>query len=181
MHVNQEVVHFFHRMKMLKYLDLVTEARFPNRSCKIPIYRGIGYSHCLGYEGWLMKVIPELEVFLHNNRSFIDVGVNVGQTLLLLKSVYHEVRYIGFEPNLLCVEYTKKLIALNNIENTTLFPCGLSDETREGDLNFYHRNADDASASLLAGFRTEEVTRRSKISLIRANDLKEWTIIRPGI
>jgi FkbM family methyltransferase len=128
-----------------------------------------------------MKIIPELKAFLRNSRSFIDVGVNVGQTLLLLKSVYPEVRYIGFEPNRLCVEYTKKLISLNNIENTTLYPCGLSDETREGDLNFYHRNADDASASLLLGFRTEEVTRRSKISLIRADDLKEWAIIRPGI
>jgi FkbM family methyltransferase len=181
MHFNQNTVHFFHRAKLLKYLDLVTEVHFPNRSYRIPISKGIGYSHCLRYESWLMKIMSELKTFLHNNRSFIDVGVNVGQTLLLLKSVYPEVRYIGFEPNRLCIEYTKKLISSNNIENTTLYPWGLSDETREGDLNFYHRNADDASASILTGFRADQVTRRSKISLIRADDLKEWTSIKPGI
>ena len=43
-------------------------------------------------------------------KGFIDVGVNVGQTLLKLKSISSEINYLGFEPNPNCVNYLKNLI-----------------------------------------------------------------------
>ena len=46
----------------------------------------------------ILKIVLPIE-----NKKFIDVGVNIGQTLLKLKSVSSEIDYIGFEPNPICV------------------------------------------------------------------------------
>ena len=44
------------------------------------------------------------------NGAYLDIGVNIGQTLMKLKSVNPKIEYIGFEPNATCVHYVNKLI-----------------------------------------------------------------------
>ena len=181
MQVNKVFVHLFHRLRVLKYLQLVTEVRHVNKKYSIPVTRGIGFAHCLGYEGWLGIIMERLKTFLAPDKAFIDVGVNVGQSLLVLKSLYPRIRYVGFEPNPVCVEYARDLIQMNKIENALVYPFGLSDQTGDRHLNFYHSNADDSSASVIAGFRNTEITGRRNIALIRGDDLKEWREIMPAV
>jgi FkbM family methyltransferase len=181
MRVSKEFVHLFHRLRMLRYVHLFTELRYGNKSYTIPIAKGIGYSHCVGHEGWLLKVMTALGRYFSQDKAFIDVGVNVGQSLLLLKSLYPYVPYAGFEPNPVCVEYSRQLIEVNNLQKTTIYPFGLSDKSTEAYLNFYHRNDDDSSASVVTQFRPEEVRQRRRISLVCGDELQDWEKIRPGI
>jgi hypothetical protein len=44
---------------------------------------------------------------------FVDVGANLGQTLLDLWSINPNIPYLGFEPNLACICYLKELIQIN--------------------------------------------------------------------
>jgi hypothetical protein len=53
----------------------------------------------------LLKIVLPI-----GNKSFVDVGINVAQTLLKLKSVSPEINYIGFEPNPVYTNYGAKLI-----------------------------------------------------------------------
>jgi FkbM family methyltransferase len=181
MRVSTAFVHFLHRFRLLKYFQIGTDLHYPKRTFFIPIIKGIGYAHCVGHEVWLLKLIIALESYFLPDKSFVDVGVNVGQTLLLLKSLYPHTRYTGFEPNPVCVEYTRELIRVNNIHHAAIHPVGLSNGNTEAQLNFYHRNPDDSSASVIPEFRAEQVTRRTKISLVRGDELKDWDAIKPGI
>jgi len=58
---------------------------------------------------------------------FLDVGTNLGQTLL--DYVVHKKgrSYIGFEPNLICANHIRAIIAGSRLENCTLVPVALSD------------------------------------------------------
>jgi len=76
-------------------------------------------------EHWMASL---LEVLKFNDEAvFFDVGGNVGQTLLSIKSIYPTSTYFGFEPNPACVFYMQQLVKKNNLENTTVVPVGLSD------------------------------------------------------
>ena len=93
---------------------------------------------------------------LYGNKGqglFIDVGANIGQTLLKLKSIGREIHYLGFEPNASCVQYLYALIKQNEFEFATVFPVGISNESKRLDLNFYTRDLTDESASMVPRFR----------------------------
>lgn len=61
-----------------------------------------------------------------DSRDFIDVGVNIGQTLLNVRSIDKDRNYIGFEPNPTCINYVMELIKINDFKNTTLIPFGIA-------------------------------------------------------
>jgi len=91
-----------------------------------------------------------------NNSVFLDVGVNVGQTLLRWKSEYPDSKYIGIEPNIECVYYVNKLISENNFINSTILPIAFSDKQ---DLNFLYTSLTDPSdstATTIKDFRENE-------------------------
>lgn len=180
-HLNQSLIYFLHRSRVLHHLSVSTRVRYGAGIFTIPIVRGVGYSHCVGYEHWLFNLLRRLKSYLANDKSFVDVGVNIGQSLLIAKSLYPKVRYAGFEPNPVCVEYTSRLINMNGIQDARLYPFGLSSETGNADLIFFHPNADDSTASVVHGFRTDEIRKRSTVSLVRGDEIKDWASIRPGI
>jgi len=78
-------------------------------------------------EIWMAELIERLPL---RGTTFVDVGVNVGQTLLSIKSVYRDACYYGFEPNPSCIFYVERLVEKNNISNVHLIPAGLSDDQR---------------------------------------------------
>jgi FkbM family methyltransferase len=126
---------------------------FGQKKFSIPIFNKLGFANFKSSESWMLSVIEKLG---HEDVSFLDVGVNVGQTLLSLKSVYPNSNYIGVEPNTDCVCYVNKLIYENKIKNTIVLPVGLGSETK---LNFLYRSKTDPSdstASTIENFRNEE-------------------------
>lgn len=68
-----------------------------------------------------------LKRLLPMNGTFVDVGANVGQTLLLVKSVDRETKYLGIEPNIECCSYLSRLIRFNGFQNADIISGAASD------------------------------------------------------
>jgi FkbM family methyltransferase len=101
---------------------------------------------------------------------FVDVGVNLGQTLLAVKSIRSDWEYIGFEPNPYCVFYTMNLIELNALEGCSIFPFGIGETTGVMDLRL--NSLTGGEGSIVAGFRSEsEYKRRIKVPILGAEFL----------
>ena len=76
--------------------------------------------------------MPDLLLALCENKqnpTLLDVGVNVGQTLLSFKASFPEGVYRGFEPIPASVFYVQNLIKKNSITDSVVIPAGLSDVT----------------------------------------------------
>jgi FkbM family methyltransferase len=109
------------------------------------------WSNLHSHEAWLFNIIKES---LENKPgAFIDVGVNIGQTLLKVKTINASNDYIGFEPNPTCCFYVNDLIKFNELKNCKLIPVGLSDKAAV--VKLFKKSATDAAASLIEGFREQ--------------------------
>jgi FkbM family methyltransferase len=149
----------------------------------IPIVRGTGTEH-LTHPGerWMSDVLERLVPLCVPGSCFVDVGVNLGQTLLRLRVVTSKMAWIGFEPNAACVSYVNRLIRLNAWGDTTLFDFGLGEQTGERLLQFYDGSGTDSSASLIEGFRDlNSVTGTISVSVRRWNDIPEVKARRIGM
>lgn len=82
--------------------------------------------------------------------AFVDVGANMGQTLLTLRARHH-VPYFGFEPNPACVCYVRELINHNRLQDCVLFPTALGESNEVRSL--YTRALLDTCATIVPGFR----------------------------
>ncbi|MDA7977264.1 MAG: hypothetical protein MPJ50_00680 [Pirellulales bacterium] len=119
-------------------------------SYKIPLTGGLGDENLQLSEPWmtetLRRALPQC------SGVFVDVGVNLGQTLIKLKCLEPERNYLGFEPNPACVSYVNRLIAANDYRGARLIPAGLFDANTVLELELYGGEVNSA-ASLVEGFR----------------------------
>ncbi len=129
------------------------------RSFRIPILETVGKANVQDAEPWMVDVLKSLDL----EGGLIDVGVNVGQTLLKFRSVYDSAPYVGFEPNPLCVHYTNKLIAANNIAQADVYPTGISDDSGYVKIHYYSDELSDPSASIVEGYRPDNKIARSEL------------------
>lgn len=92
----------------------------------IPIINGIGLSHQNTGLDWMSEII----FILHGlkNGAIIDVGANIGQSLLKVKSLIPNIPYVGIEPSPECNFYLHQLIKKNNLNYCTIVPIGLSNK-----------------------------------------------------
>jgi len=156
--------------KVLEYFNFTVTRKINGKYFKIPILGSLGISNLSVSEKWmidLLKIILQI-----NSLKFIDVGANIGQTLLKLKSIDKDIEYVGFEPNPNCIFYLRTLINKNSIKNTVLVPIGISTKNMLGELNFYIKNATDSSASILENFRVNKILRKEFISLFDVKNIK---------
>ena len=111
--------------------------------------------------------------------KFIDVGANIGQTLIKVKSIDPDLEYIGFEPNPSCVHYLSKLISLNQFDNTHVLPIALSTEDEILELDHYNESIVDSSASIIKDFRPKnKVFRKSYIASMSINIKSSLNLIK---
>lgn len=157
---------------MLQYFNFTSTISVNKVSFKIPVVQEAGYQNLFMSEPWmvdLLKIILPIE-----NKKFVDVGANIGQTLLKLKSVDPEIEYIGFEPNPSCINYLNVLTEVNNLQNVAVLPVGISDQTELGVLNFLNPSSTDSCASTIAQFRPEEnVVKKDFIPLFNVETLSK--------
>ncbi len=90
--------------------------------------------------------------------TFVDVGVNVGQTLCKVKAIAPERAYVGFEPNSVCVHYVRQLTRLNELRDVRIVPVGLSDKDEPTSLFLFQDTVADPAASMVSDFRPTDVT-----------------------
>lgn len=83
---------------------------------------------------------------------FVDIGANVGQTLLKFRSCSN-APYFGFEPNPACVYYLEKLISVNRMANTTIIPTGLASDSRIA--SFYKKGSADTAGTIVQDLRPD--------------------------
>ena len=123
-------------------------------------------------EVWMIELLVKL---LRQRRgAFVDVGVNVGQTLIKVKALDSQRRYIGFEPNPVCVFYVKELIRENAFQGCTVFPIGLYTQDAVLSLDLFSETPTDSSASVVSGYRpTARVASKMFVPVFRFDTIAD--------
>jgi len=145
----------YYLLRLLKIVGILNKFNFVltrnihGKSIKVPILGQTGLSNLVDVEEWLYKLYKKLDLI--KKGSFIDVGINIGQTLIKIKSINPETVYYGFEPNPTCIYYAHQITKINKFQNVTIFPLGLADSKNL--LTLYADNEIATGASILENFR----------------------------
>ncbi len=170
--MNTILIKILNKLKLLGYLNINGSIRLNDQSFKVPILQKVGLSNLFMTEPWMIKLLNI--VLAVDGKGFIDVGVNIGQTLLKLRSVSSDIEYIGFEPNPQCVSYVNKLIKENNIQHTRIIPVGISNQNEIGELRLFSQGETDSQASIVKDFRINHpVSKVEYIPLFELSKIKE--------
>ncbi len=153
--------------RLLRPFVLVLPVKMNGCSFKILIQQGRGASNLKSTELWMVDALSRL-VKQRPTGLFIDIGVNLGQTLLKFKSVAPDYPYLGFEPNPFCIRYTQQLIELNQFDDTRLIPTGLS--SQPGIVRFIADSEADAAGSIITDLRPDKKIQREQFIPVFALD-----------
>ena len=118
-------------------------------SVVIPINGTMGIQHSWTYDVTMLDLYSKIFAFAPG--GLIDVGANMGQTLLLFKSLFPDLPYVGFEPNPTCVGYLETLVAANGYSSCQVVSAALSDTN--GIARLFLNDIVDSSASIIEKFR----------------------------
>ncbi|HIP21001.1 MAG TPA: FkbM family methyltransferase [Sulfurimonas sp.] len=166
------ILRVLNKLKLLKFLNLTHTIEIGQNETIIPILGGIGFNNISISEVWMIDILERLS--LKEDNVFIDVGVNIGQTLIKLKTVYPSIEYIGFEPNVSCVNYTESLIEKNRWTNIHLIPSGIAENVGLGILEHYADDITDSSASIIEDYRKGSVVyKRDIVTLLNVSSVED--------
>ena len=112
---------------LLSKLNYTQTVRVGKTAFKIPVIQNMGRANLKQSDTWMLDFFTSMR--LTDTSGFIDIGVNVGQTLLQFRSVSAQP-YWGFEPNPSCVHYLNALISANQFKsthiNSLILPTGVT-------------------------------------------------------
>lgn len=149
------------RCRVINDLSLSNREVINGKKIIIPYIAGIQSSLT---EPWMEKVLQKL--LPYNPGVFVDVGVNLGQTLIKVKALDESREYLGFEPNPACLFYTNQVIEINKFKGCTLIPTAITLRTGLGTLYSIQNSAVDAAATIIQDFRPEHgIARKEYIPL----------------
>ena len=141
-----------------------------NKQFKVPIHKGLGFTHFADSEPWMDEVLKKLG---SHDCKFLDIGVNVGQTLLKWKALFPDSNYVGFEPNRGCVDYVEDLISKNNLNSCKIYPYGLSTTKEKTKLYLLGNDPGDSSATTIENFRENENRHSIEIETIPLSSIDD--------
>lgn len=119
-----------------------------SRTFSIPIINNLGLDNIHAADNWFLRLLKAFK--LPAGSSFVDIGVNVGQTLLVYRS-YSDNPYWGFEPNPNCVFYLNVLKRNNSLKNVNIIPVGLSNTNDI--VNLFSKTDIDSGATIVSELR----------------------------
>lgn len=164
------IIKLLNKLKILGGFNIIATSVLNTKRFRIPVIRGLGKENLDISEKWMLRIFERL--LTQKQGLFIDIGVNTGQTLIKLKAIDEQRKYIGFEPNPNCVYYVQELIRANKFINVTLYPVGLADKTQLVELNFFTTDATDSAASIIADFRRgSTIYRKEFIPCFKFSDI----------
>ena len=118
-----------------------------NKEFTVPIINEVGFNnHCMD-EMWMIDLFKKLE--LNASDQLLDVGANVGQTLLKWKSVYPQNGYIGVEPIPACRYYLETISTLNNFNDCRFSHKALFNSIGRKNLKFHYNDNTDRTATVV--------------------------------
>lgn len=103
---------------------------------------------------------------------FVDVGANVGQTLLDYLAAPRKHGYIAFEPMHACLEQLHRLVDDNRLADCTVVPCALSDRNILLDIYRHHEKSADPGATTVCGLRPDRNVVADLIPSYRFDDIR---------
>jgi FkbM family methyltransferase len=109
----------------------------------------------------------------------LDVGANVGQTLLDYQSAPRRAGYLAFEPNPFCVDHLLRVIRTNRLEGCRVIPAGLSDASGIAELLIENEFDADPTATMMSELRPGRAYSSRFISCHRLDDLASSLITGP--
>ncbi len=112
----------------------------------------MGYEHLFKPNLWLTELLSIIKI---QDGSFVDIGANIGQTLIQVKSILKHTDYIAIEPNPACIYYLIQLVKKNKLENVQLFSGALSQEASFRNLFFFKDSITDTCATIIKNFRPQ--------------------------
>jgi FkbM family methyltransferase len=152
--MNYFFIRLIRRLGLIKNINASLVRKVGNDQYTVPVIGGLGFDNLNVTELWMSQLLQKILPLKIG--SFIDVGVNIGQTLIKLRLQDSTRDYIGFEPNPKCIYYSEVLIKTNQYSNCRLIPVGLLDKNTVLKLNLYSDTDTDPSASLVDNFRPRE-------------------------
>lgn len=155
--------------RLRKFVDLKVRAKLNGVDMIIPAQLDDGVENAFWTRSWKTEII---ERYVDPEQgAFIDVGANVGQTLLDLRLVKPNVTYVGFEPNVVCVNYLHQLIQLNRLRNCQIVPVGLAEKT-SCRVFFRHAGAQaDSRGSIIAELRPDRAFETDVVPCFRFDEV----------
>lgn len=149
--MNDLLIRVLRRLHLSRRLVLYAHRTVCGQPFKIPLFLGMGTQHLEVRDAW---IDPVLQVLLtHYNGTFIDAGVNVGRVLLKVRVIAPMTPYLGFEPNPACITYLGELMRANGLDGITVVPAALGSEHAVEELLLHHLDHDDATATVVPGFK----------------------------
>ncbi len=129
-------------------VNLSVSIELNNKKFVVPIIKNMGHLNRALKDDWFYDMLRKFR--FDADAVFIDVGVNVGQTLLKFKSCQN-APYIGFEPNPSCAYYVSQLIKANYFRDVNILPVGLSFDNHIA--RFFTKNDVDSAGTTLSELR----------------------------
>jgi FkbM family methyltransferase len=155
MNISHFSARVLNKLRLLPKVNSSVTIRVNQRTFKIPLLGRQGYDNLDLSEPWMTQVLLALRPLFKGD--FVDVGVNLGQTLLKAHAVFGEVNYIGFEPNPSCVNYVQEMVRQNELKNFLILPIAIGAKTEVLKLNFFAADKSDSSASIIENFKQNTV------------------------
>lgn len=167
------LVHRYGRKDILplKNLSVIFRTKLNGTIFKIPVVDKTGWENLFLTEGWFTGLLQYLGA--DKKWTVLDVGANIGQTLLKIKSIDREIKYYGFEPNPVCIDYLYRLIDKNHLKNSLVIPAGISVKTGMNEFFYYSDSASDPAASIINGYRPDSTIRMKRI--VPVFDISDFT------
>lgn len=164
------IVRILQRLNLLQHLNFRLTINNGSGRVIVPVKGKTGVSLLWNKERWMFDLVRRLRRLTSTESAFIDVGVNLGQTLIEVKSVDSNLPYYGFEPNPNCVSYVNELIEINQYQRVVIVPAGIGNTTGVSMLQMTSDDLTDSSASAIAGFRNN-IARTMVIAMLDEKNL----------
>ncbi len=162
--IAQLIRHYRRRLTTKLAFDIRTTIN--GRTLRIPIVESIGWDNVDPRPRRLDTIFKQ--ILASRRGAFIDVGVNIGQTLLKVVSIDPARSYLGFEVSPFCSSYVDRLIALNGLDRCTLIPLGLSDRLQSA--SFACSSPADTQGTTIASFWPDEL----------GKNIRRTVLLQPG-
>ena len=86
------LIRFFNKLSILPWFNFKYPLKLNGRQIVIPIISGTGYLNMFAWDPWMRELISKI----NPDNCFIDIGANIGQTLINVKLSSPDIPFIGF-------------------------------------------------------------------------------------
>lgn len=119
--------------------------------------------------GWKAHVLSHLLPL--GEGAFVDVGANVGQTLLDFLATSRSAPCYLFEPNPSCVVELNSFISINGLNTCKVIPVALSDRNGPATLYLAPSSLSDAGGSIVENLRPDRKFTEVVVPCFRLGDI----------